>query len=256
MCMLKFSFLRTVLRAIVLYVTQGLYNHILVAASFAVYCVGDYFGCMLPLTRVEHMRALSIVGNYHQCFSGKLTSSSLAQDCTTFWASSRLLHKKSLLNHSTHKKMCRKSMGCRESWTSLIWVSWQTRMSFRLGPINPAFKINDLRGDRDLQRNHIRRYVGLEKRDEMPPTSMVAYRKCRRCRKPSKLRCALYRVNYCSIKCQRMHWNKHIFVSCQGERLQNVGYLKIMLRRWAQAAKDETLRDKVLLDFYADDDLC
>ncbi|MAD85003.1 MAG: hypothetical protein CL912_18750 [Deltaproteobacteria bacterium] len=104
--------------------------------------------------------------------------------------------------------------------------------------------------------NHIRLKFGLEKSDEMPPKRGKCAKRCRRCHRPSSLRCSSCRSSYCSVACQRKHWSQHVFVCRVAKRPNDVDYLKIFLSQWCHAIGDQRKRAQVLSELYSDDDLC
>jgi hypothetical protein len=104
--------------------------------------------------------------------------------------------------------------------------------------------------------NHIRVKFGLERSDEMPPKQSRSRKSCRRCHKPSRLRCTLCRSSYCSSSCQKKHWSKHVFVCRQGKRPSEIDYLKIFVRKWNHAIGDEWRQAQTLTELFSDDELC
>ena len=104
--------------------------------------------------------------------------------------------------------------------------------------------------------NHIRTKFGLERSDEMPPKQSRFAKTCRRCHRPSRLRCSSCRSDYCSKECQKKHWSRHLFVCRLANRPNSVDYLRIFIRKWSQAIGDEWRQAQVLSELYSDDDLC
>ena len=104
--------------------------------------------------------------------------------------------------------------------------------------------------------NHIRVKFGLERTDEMPPKQGKFAKTCRRCHRPSSLRCSSCRSNYCSRACQKKHWSRHVFVCRLTKRPNDVDYLRIFIRKWSHATGDEWRQAQTLSELYSDDDLC
>lgn len=104
--------------------------------------------------------------------------------------------------------------------------------------------------------NHIRVKFGLERTDEMPPKQGKFAKTCRRCHRPSSLRCSSCRSNYCSRACQKKHWSRHVFVCRLTKRPNHVDYLRIFIRKWSHATGDEWRQAQTLSELYSDDDLC
>ncbi|KAG9236236.1 hypothetical protein BJ875DRAFT_457146 [Amylocarpus encephaloides] len=101
--------------------------------------------------------------------------------------------------------------------------------------------------------NHIRIKFGLERTDEMPPKQGKFAKTCRRCHRPSSLRCSLCRSNYCSRACQKKHWSRHVFVYRLTKRLNDVDYLRIFVRKWSHATGDKWRQAQILSELYSDD---
>ena len=104
--------------------------------------------------------------------------------------------------------------------------------------------------------NHIRGKFGFERTDQMPPKQGKFAKTCRRCYRPSGLRCSSCRSNYCSRACQKQHWSRHVFVCRLAKRPNNVDYLKTFIRQWSRATGDEWKQAQTLSELYSDDDLC
>ncbi|TVY35196.1 hypothetical protein LSUB1_G005388 [Lachnellula subtilissima] len=104
--------------------------------------------------------------------------------------------------------------------------------------------------------NHIRGKFELEKTDEMPPKQGKFAPTCRRCHRPSSLRCSSCRSDYCSRACQKKHWSRHVFVCKLAKRPNDVDYLRIFIRKWSHAIGYEWREAQILSELYSDDDLC
>ncbi|KAI1635874.1 hypothetical protein F4809DRAFT_612245 [Biscogniauxia mediterranea] len=104
--------------------------------------------------------------------------------------------------------------------------------------------------------NHIRSKMGLERREEMPPKRESTPRTCRRCRRPSSLRCSACRMSYCSKPCQRKDWKRHVFVCVVRNRPDEFDRLGMILSRRLCMLRDKAARSQLLVDLFSDDDLC
>ncbi|KAF1948947.1 hypothetical protein CC80DRAFT_485288 [Byssothecium circinans] len=103
--------------------------------------------------------------------------------------------------------------------------------------------------------NHIRSKLGLERREEMPAKQISALRVCRRCERPSRLRCSACRMSYCSTSCQRKNWKQHVFVCAVRNRPNDFDRLGIILSKLGML-RDEAARSQLLVDLFSDDHLC
>ncbi|KAL4876953.1 hypothetical protein BJY04DRAFT_222629 [Aspergillus karnatakaensis] len=109
-----------------------------------------------------------------------------------------------------------------------------------------------------LKINHDRRRCGFEKLHEMPVKDTSNPASCRRCRAPAANRCGACWTWYCSRKCQRMDWRRHLFTCRVKNRPDATDYLALMIRLikpLMRGEEPEALQKRVL-KLFADDDLC
>ena len=114
-----------------------------------------------------------------------------------------------------------------------------------------------LREEAELYKeNHLRSKLGLEVHGMMPSKQLLPQRVCRRCRQPSSSRCLACRMAYCSRSCQRLDWNRHVFICAIKNRPSDFDRLKLFLRRLKWILEDEIKASKLVIDLFSDNHLC
>jgi len=113
-----------------------------------------------------------------------------------------------------------------------------------------------LRNAELYQSNFIRSKLGLERQDEMPPTSVSSLKTCMHCRRSSEFRCQKCRSSYCSKRCQRKDWPRHVFICAVPYRPNNFDRLELCLRKRFFAICDDAGYSQLVKDLFADDHIC